>query len=52
MSSLDSLPDEVILEIIKMAARPGGDWRVEYDHDFLVDVISRVSLRFRRLATG
>ena len=52
MRSLDSLPDEVILEIIKMAASPGWDWRFEYDHDFLVDVISKVSLRFRRLATG
>ena len=61
MKSFDSLPDEVALMIVKMAAGPGWDlWRhwdhrfahVEYDHDFLVDVLSKVSRRFARLATG
>ena len=60
MASFDSLPDELALKIVKMAAQPRmyrdsknrmrfheGD--TKYDHDFLVDVICKVSLRFKRL---
>ena len=54
-SPFDSLPDKVVLKIVKMAAcleddhdkQPG----VEYDHDFLVEVLCKVSKRFKRLAT-
>ena len=54
MTSFGSLPDEIVLKIIKMAApriyvelHEAGFQ--EY-HDFLVDVICKVSVRFRRLA--
>ena len=52
MTSFDSLSDEIALEIIKMAA--GFDsWeflRFNHGHDFLIDVVCKVSVRFRRLA--
>ena len=44
ISPFDCLSDEVILKIIAMAK--GND-----DHDFLLDVLCKVSVRFRRLAT-
>lgn len=47
--SFDKLPEEIVLVILKMAAAKTGDR--SYDRDFLVDVISDVSARFRRLAT-
>ena len=53
MASINSLPDEVILSIMKMAAQKRGFWvwpEEKYDHDFLV-VLCKVSIRFRRLAT-
>ena len=54
MTSFDSLSDEIALMIIKMAAglkfKCGRD-RV-YNHDFLIDVLSKVSVRFRRLASN
>ena len=53
MASINSLPDEVILSIMKMAAQKRGIWvwpEEKYDHDFLV-VLCKVSIRFRRLAT-
>ena len=79
VSMFDSLPDEILLDIIKVAARHGADqqgrhstsgqWRgeggpyppiassrlailgsPEYNHDFIVDVIGKISKRFSRLA--
>ena len=53
MTSFNSLPDEIVIRIVKMAAvkREFCVWEEEkYNHDFLVDVLCRVSLRFRRLA--
>ena len=44
ISPFDRLSDEVVLLIITMAK--GND-----DNDFLLDVLCKVSLRFRRLAT-
>ena len=48
-SPFDALPDELVLKIIKMAA-----WDADADateHDWLVDVLRKVSPRFKRLAT-
>ena len=49
VTSIDSLPDEIVLKIVKMCAFIEEGWAL--DLDFLVDVISKVSVRFRRLAT-
>ena len=49
VTSIDSLPDEVLLKIVKMSAFFGEGWT--HDHDFLADVLSKVSVRFRRLVT-
>ena len=63
MKSFDSLPDEIALKIVKMAAQPPTGYlggipmgrRVgvdpKYDHDFLVDILCKVSPQFKRLAT-
>ena len=50
-SPFDALPDELVLKIIKMAATwmDGNDQR--YDHNWLVDVLRKVSPRFKQLAT-
>ena len=53
-SPFDSLPNELLLKIMKFAAdRHSIDRRSElvekYDHDFLVNRISKVSTRFRRV---
>ena len=52
-ASFDSLPDEITLKIMKMIVDAIYDADDEYDFgfDFLVDVISKVSTRFERLAT-
>ena len=47
----DSLPDEMLLKIVKMASEdehPLG-WS-KYDHTFIVGTISRISARFSRMA--
>ena len=49
-----SLPEEVALKIVKMAAtkrKKGWGWDLEYDHDFLVYVLCKVSVRFKELGT-
>ena len=66
MASFDSLPDEVALMIVRMAAtdhdyplRPIKKEtynlfilsNLECNHDFLVDVLCKVSRRFQKLAT-
>ena len=64
-SPFDSLPDELLLKIMKFAAEPpkdngmGWEWNErertmaelgeKYDHDFLANRISKVSTRFRRV---
>lgn len=52
-SPFDSLPDELVLRIVKAAAlRPYcySYKPADYDHDFIVDVISLISKRFSRIA--
>ena len=52
MSSFNSLSDELVLMIVKMATEEPIDlWGRKYDHDFLVDVLRKVSSRFKRMAT-
>ena len=52
MTSFDSLPDELILKIVKMAAEEPIDlFGRKYDHDFLVDVLSKISVQFKRVVT-
>ena len=55
LNTINTLPDEIALKIVRMAAARRGDCLgkygfPKYDHDFLVDVLCKVSLRFRRLA--
>ena len=45
-ASFDALPDELLLRIVRLAA---GD-NFGRPHTFLVETISRISLRFRRIA--
>ena len=51
MVSLESLPNEILVKIVLMAshkeARKGG---YEIDHDYVLDVISKVSKRFEGIA--
>merc|ERR1712117_518938 len=52
MTYFDSLPDELILKIVKMAAEEPIDlFGRKYDHDFLVDVLSKISVKFKRVVT-
>ena len=55
MTSLDSLPDEIVLKIIKMAALMDKftfkHTGLRNSHKFIMDVLFKVSVRFRRLAT-
>merc|ERR1711884_475159 len=53
MTSFDSLPEVLILKIVKMATDEGPYylWGRKYNHDFLVDVLSKVSVQFKRVAT-
>ena len=53
--SFDDLPDEIVLKIFKMAAsaihRPLFRVDVRYDHYFIQDVLFKVSVRIRQIAT-
>ena len=45
-----SLPDELILKIVKMASKHSSGW-AKFNHTFIVGIISRISVRFSRIAT-
>ena len=60
--TLSSLPDKILTKIVKMAARLRETRNIqefpekvpfsyEYDHDFLVDVVAKISKRFGKIAT-
>ena len=50
--SFDALPDELLLKIIKFACVPAGFKPGEkYNHDFLANVLSQVSVRFKKIAS-
>ena len=45
-AAFDSLPDELVLRIVRLAA----EGHFGRPHTFLVETVSRVSHRFRRIA--
>ena len=47
-TDINSLPDELILKIIKLAPSAG---RQGENHNFILNVISKISTRFRRIST-
>ena len=52
MASFDSLPNELVLKIVKMSTEEPIDlFGRKYDHDFLVDILCKVSSRFKQMAT-
>ena len=46
-SPFDFLPDEIVLRIIKESVPITTSWVQPYDNDFLLDVIAKISQRFR-----
>ena len=50
MTSINSLPDELILKVIELAASGGGQGG-RCNHNFILNVISKVSTRFKRIST-
>lgn len=65
MATLSSLPEEILHKIVKDAALRGdvGYWSCcdlyknnydsrpcKFDHDFLVDVVSKISVRFEKIS--
>ena len=48
--TFDSLPDEILLKIVKLAASQPSSNRPRYDHNYLLDVVGNISLRFRGVA--
>ena len=64
VSPFDSLPDELLLKIVKFAAAPPWPFHFEwirerwmaehgekYDHDFLANGLCKVSLRFEKISS-
>ena len=47
---MESLPNEILLKIIKMAAKTPKLWLKCYDHSFLVHVAGKISTRLRSIA--
>ena len=45
-AAFDALPDELVLRIVRLAAES----HFGRPHTFLVETVSRVSVRFRRIA--
>ena len=46
---MESLPNEILLKIIKMAAKTPKLWLKCYDHSFLVHVAGKISTRLRSI---
>ena len=49
-SPFDTLPDELVLKIVKMASSSHTSGWARYDHTFVVATVSRVSAKFARIA--
>ena len=49
-TTLDSLPDEILMRIIHLAVKEVDEETEEWDFKYLVEVISKVSIRFRKIA--
>ena len=52
-ANIDSLPNEILSKIVYFASSKGDRYTGEYqiDHEFIVDVISKVSTRFKDIAS-
>ena len=50
VTNINSLPDELILKIIKLAASRGGQGE-GCNHNSILNVISKISKRFKRIST-
>ena len=49
--NINSLPDELVLKIVMLSAAPEDkDKGAIYDHNFILNIISKISLRFRRIS--
>ena len=53
MANIYSLPNEILSKIVYFAANEVDEDREEHqiDHDFIVDVINKVSTRFNDIAS-
>ena len=53
MTNIYSLPNEILSKIVHLAATKRCEYSEELkiDHDFIVDVISKVSTRFKDIAS-
>ena len=53
MANIYSLPNEILSKIVYFAANEVDEVREEHqlDHDFIVDVINKVSTRFNDIAS-
>ena len=50
VTNINSLPDELILKIVELAASGGGQGE-GCNHNFILNVISKISKRFKRIST-
>ena len=51
LTDINSLPDELILQIVKLSASSEGRGKgAIYDHNFILNIISKISNRFRRIS--
>ena len=53
MTNIYSLPNEILSKIVFFAVAERSEYsgELEIDHDFIVDVISKVSTRFKNIAS-
>ena len=49
ITNINSLPDELMLKVMKLAAS-GGERGERYNHNFILSVISKISRRFQRIS--
>ena len=52
VTNIYSLPNEILSKIVHLAATVWHEYsqELEIDHDFIVDVISKISTRFKDIA--
>ena len=49
ITNINSLPDELVLKVIELAAF-GGERYERFNHNFILSVISKISRRFQRIS--
>ena len=50
-ANIDSLPNEILSKIVYFAASRVSRGKHKIDHKFIIDVISKVSTRFKDIAS-